>query len=552
MSSYQAANAAESELTGLELTRNAVAAARAKNAETNRTKTVEAIQKEGVEMDRQHAARISVVPDPLRGELEPASPYPIDALGDVLGGAVKAYHETIKAPLELCAQSVLAAASFAVQAHFDVAMPWGETKPTTLFFLTVGGSGERKSGVDDAVLGAAKEQVKQDLADYEAVYKDYLVKLQAWQDANEAAKAEAKKAGGKVGGASAKHFENAYRDVGEKPDAPIYPIGFVSDPTVEGLFKLLMVSQPSVALFSDEGGLLIGGHAMNSENVLKTMSRWCKLWDGSPYDRVRAGDGAGTLYGRRMALHQLAQPEVMSSLLDNSLANGQGFLARCLVAWPESTIGSRQVERFLNPKDRPEARKLYGKLKSLFEAPPSTNPLNQRELTPYALKLSKDASNLALKASNEFENLMKPGAELSELKDRTSKALDNALRLAAVLAVIDQGIGCREISAEHVCRGLDLIQWYLGEALRIKSASYVTQEIQDAETLIGWLKNKGIRLFRSKQVLKDGPNHLRSKPRFDKAIEVLTNSGWIETNKEGVEVDGVIAKRSWRVSDHVL
>ena len=109
----------------------------------------------------------------------------------------------------------------------------------------------------------------------------------------------------------------------------------MTDPTVEGMYKQLAIGQPSVALFSDEGGLLIGGHALNSENALKTMARWCKLWDGSPFDRVRAGDGAGVLYGRRMAFHQLAQPDVMATLLSDRMANGQGLLARCLVAWPD-------------------------------------------------------------------------------------------------------------------------------------------------------------------------------------------------------------------------
>jgi len=67
------------------------------------------------------------------------------------------------------------------------------------------------------------------------------------------------------------------------------------------------------------------------------MARWCKLWDGSPFDRVRAGDGVGILYGRRMCMHQLAQGDVMVKLLSDRMANGQGLLARCLVAWPEST-----------------------------------------------------------------------------------------------------------------------------------------------------------------------------------------------------------------------
>jgi putative DNA primase/helicase len=179
---------------------------------------------------------------------------------------------------------------------------------------------------------------------YMRALEDYEAEKAAWDHAVESARKSA--TSGKICAATATDVLAAVARCGEKPVASVAPLRFVTDPTVEGLYKLLATSQPSVALFSDEGGLLIGGHALNSDNALKTMARWCKLWDGAPYDRVRSVDGAGILYGRRMALHQLAQPDVMVKLLSDRLANGQGLLARCLVAFPESTIGTRHIERY--------------------------------------------------------------------------------------------------------------------------------------------------------------------------------------------------------------
>jgi putative DNA primase/helicase len=245
-------------------------------------------------------------------------------------------------------------------------MPWGEIKPLSLSMLTVGESGERKSGVDDLVLGAAKAQEREEMSAHEEAVSQYEAELSAWKKAAEQA---GKRASGKDKGAKDDYLKAA-DEVGPPPLAPVFPLRFVSDPTVEGLYKLLAIGQPSVALFSDEGGLLIGGHALNSDNALKTLARWCKLWDGSPYDRVRGGDGSGILYGRRMALHQLAQPEVMTTLLSDSMANGQGFLARCLVAWPETTIGERHIERYEWGGNRPEIKRLFGKLKALLETLP--------------------------------------------------------------------------------------------------------------------------------------------------------------------------------------
>lgn len=60
---------------------------------------------------------------------------------------------------------------------------------------------------------------------------------------------------------------------------------------------------------------------------------------------MRVGDGSGTYYGRRLTLHLMAQPVVASMLLSDPLAREQGFLARCLVSFPQPTAGTcRYVE----------------------------------------------------------------------------------------------------------------------------------------------------------------------------------------------------------------
>ena len=490
-------------------------------------------------------------PEPLRASVPPAEPYPVAALGVVLGEAAQALHETIKAPLPMCCQSVLAAASLAAQPHFDILLPWGKTRPLSLFLLTVGQSGERKSGVDDVVLGAAKKQERDDLESYQVDLAAYELALDSWKQAADAARraATSKKSG--TAPATADDVLRAVQAVGEQPIPPVMPLRFLTDPTVEGQFKLMASAQPSMALFSDEGGLLIGGHALNSDNALKTMARWCKIWDGSPFDRVRAGDGASILYGRRMALHQLAQPDVMTLLLSDRMANGQGLLSRCLVAWPESTIGRRHVERFEKPEDRREIKRLFAVLKTLMEVPPCTGK-NPQELTPAELPLSGEAVDLAVVAQNQFETLMAPGADLAELPDRTSKALENACRIAGVMTAIDSGLAAREVDRLHLERALIIMQWYLREALRIRGAAAIPQSVLDAESLSSWLKDRDITMFRSKQVLNGGPSHLRNKPRLMASIKELVDNGYLLENDSGTVVDGVRAKFSWKVLHHVV
>jgi len=373
-------------------------------------------------------------PEPLRAPLPKAEPYPVEALGDILGKAAQALHETVKAPLALCCQSVLASASLAAQAHFDVMLPHGQKKPLSLFLLSVAESGERKSGIDDVVLGAAKAQERLDMTGYQIELEQYEAELTRW-------KAEGDKQNKKpsnMNQATSDYAAAAAHD-NPKPKAPIMPLRFVTEPTVEGLYKLLAVGQPSVGLFSDEAGLLIGGHAMNSDNALKTMARLCKFWDGASFDRVRAGDGSGSLYGRRLAMHQQAQPDVMTKLLSDPMANGQGFLARCLVAWPESTIGTRYIDKFEWSGDRSELKRLFAVLMMLMQAEPRTE-ISAQELNPVELPLDEDATKMAIAASNRFETLMQSGNDLFEIRERTAKAVENACRIAGVLAVIDGGL----------------------------------------------------------------------------------------------------------------
>jgi putative DNA primase/helicase len=89
-------------------------------------------------------------PRPLMRELPPATPFPDEALGNILGPAARAINDRVRAPMAICGQSVLAAANLAVQAHADVELPIGRglAKPTSNFFVTVAVTGERKSASD--------------------------------------------------------------------------------------------------------------------------------------------------------------------------------------------------------------------------------------------------------------------------------------------------------------------------------------------------------------------------------------------------------------------
>lgn len=470
---------------------------------------------------------------------------PIEHLGTLLSNATSAIAETTGAPLALCAQSVLGMAALSAQAHFDVKLPWGyEVKPLSLFLLTVGASGERKSSVDGLVSRPAMDAQK-------AQRRNFSENMQGYENSSLLYKKQYETTGKKLTNTQSINIKELHEEIikecGQPPKRPIDPMRLVSDPTVEGLYMMLERSQPSVALFSDEGGLLIGGHAMNADNVLKTFARLCKLWDGAAFDRVRSGDGAGILYGRRLSMHLMAQPEVMSELLNNALADGQGILARCLVAWPVSTIGHREVVRDANTEEIKEITAFNQAITLLFETPPQTNKDDEQELDPITLVLSEGAKDTSQHFGQYLEDSMKPEHLFHEIKDRTSKGSGMACRIAGVLAVMDSGLDTRTIEVQHMTNACHLVEWYLKEALRIRGVSIISQKDTDANKLLKWLKDNNHKMFRSAQVLRSGPSVLRNKDRLQVAIGVLVESGYLNSNPKGTEVDGVKAKTSWTV-----
>ena len=87
-------------------------------------------------------------PRTLIREHPPADPFPIDALGDILGPAAEAIVDQVQCPAAIAGQSMLAAATLAVQAHADVKLTHGRRPPPSGLFVTVAGSGERTSDAD--------------------------------------------------------------------------------------------------------------------------------------------------------------------------------------------------------------------------------------------------------------------------------------------------------------------------------------------------------------------------------------------------------------------
>src|SRR5690606_19705296 len=129
--------------------------------------------------------------------------------------------------------------------------------------------------------------------------------------------------------------------LGAEPAMPPSRDRTVTEPTYEGLVRKFHEGQPSLGVFSDEGGQFLGGHAVGKDNRLKTLAAFNDLWQGNTNQRTRAGDGGQSWYGRRLAVHLMVQPSIARQFMSDPLVTDIGFLPRFLICQPKSTIATR-------------------------------------------------------------------------------------------------------------------------------------------------------------------------------------------------------------------
>lgn len=496
------------------------------------------IDKEQKRVDPEALKRIHAAasePEPLRRSLSPSKDYPVDALGTVLAAAARSLHANVKSPLALCGQSVLAAASLAVQPHADVYIH-GRQHPLTLWHITVAESGERKSATDTIALSAHRKHEHLAIHAYQRAFPTYQAQLAAYEAALKQVKNRKN--------ATVAEIAAAIAALGPVPSPPPRGILICAEPTVEALQKLYLANVPSLGLFSDEGAGFFGGYSMNSEHAQRSTSTLSKLWDDGSSDRIRATDGANKLYGRRLALHMLMQPVIAERVLSNELLVGQGFLARCLIAWPETTAGTRMYEA-VDVRNEPAIRIFGAHVATLLERAPRFSPDHEGELDPRALTLTPDALETWTTAHNAIEERMRPGGPYSHIKGWASKGPEQILRVAGVLTIFGN-VDARYIEAGAVADAARLVAWHLGEAMRLVDTASVPLKVQRAEAVLKWCREHGAALVDAKTLQNRGPSKVRQADDVTEAMAVLVEHGWA-TPVENPVINGKRVRRAWTV-----
>jgi len=472
-------------------------------------------------------------PRPLFRDLPDPEPFPVEVLGEILAPAANAIHDIIQSPMAVGAQSVLATATLAAQGCANVRLPHGSERPLSNFFVAILDTGERKTAADDL----ASTPIRQREAQLTITHKPSLAEHQVQQAVFDA---EWKKITGSRNLSAAEKAQHL-RNLGPKPEPPPYPMLVCGEPTYEGLFRLLRDGPHSVGVFSNEGGQLLGGYALNDDNRLKTAAGLSDGWDGKPWKRVRGGDGLTLLPHRRVTLNLMVQPLVAAPLLGDTLLRDQGLLSRILVCAPRPASGTR-FWKDPQPHSHQALATYAQRMLDLL----CRSPIADEEIYP-AMVFTTQARSMWIAFADSIEAQLGAEGGLSTVRGLANKAAEHAARLAGVLELVANP-EARAIAEPMLGAGIELIQFFLTEAVRLYEGMQVNTDLQQAARLLRWLHTSWTEPYISPvEVYQRGPREFREKDQASAALRILEEHGWLMPLQGGHEVAGQRRRDVWLI-----
>jgi hypothetical protein len=380
-------------------------------------------------------------PIPLFAEHEKPAPYPIDALPATVRKAVQAYHAFAQQPVELIATSALATISLAAQGLANVDRDGNLTGPCSLSFMTVAVSGERKTAADKRMRRALNEwQEERRKADAQTI-RAAERRLAIWQKQIDGMMAKIGKLAGSPRSEDQIEVQQLQSKIvaleSEKPTVPPEVKLFHEDATPEALAVALARGWPTASLWSDEGGLVIGSHAMSEDSAMRFLALLNRLWDGGTFDRQRESRNSAHVKGRRFTAALMLQPEALAKLVatGDGIARGVGAFARFLIARPSSTIGTRAYRP--GDPNGPELLAFDDRLRALLNL---RLPLDDEgALDPPVLRLSPEAFDIWRRLHDDIERELGGKGEFADLPDFGAKPAEQAARISCVLHIFTHG-----------------------------------------------------------------------------------------------------------------
>jgi len=476
-------------------------------------------------------------PKPLQLNNNDKPEFPIDALPSLFRETAEAIADKAQCPIDFAACSLLAVGSLAIQPHLYVVGPKYQTI-TSLHFASIGKSGERKSSCDNLAMKPVFVWQDQFLDQHEQAEKQYKINLARWKKAFEKILSK---------GLTPEATNEIIR-LGPEPERPLRPERITGDVTTEGLFHLFRKGNPSLGLFTAEGGTFVGGWGMNKDNRLKSGAWYSESWDGiKPLTRARgAKDEIDYVKNRRLAMHIMLQDEVADELYGMDILRTQGWLSRVLAYKPESLIGDR-LYKVDDERTNPSLERYYATMWNILNYPIPTLPGKLQEVNPYPIHLTGEATERWIEYFDSVEVASKKQTGAFEsIQGFASKVGENLLRLCGVTTGIEYFNAYKNdpanglISETCLDNNTKIMDYFLEHQLLIVNGSEDAADMANAVLLRDWIQNNIDGQFVTQREMQiSGPGRLRKDQiAREAAIALLEKHHWLEPRPLNAAING--------------
>lgn len=439
------------------------------------------------------------------------APFPYFMNLPAIRSAVDEAERNIQAPRSIIFSSALTAIALVQQGLIDVRKPNGQVVPTSLMFLTVADSGERKSTAENVFMEQIRTFQSEQKLECREKLRTWQVKHDIWKTQRKSIMRSIEKKA-EAGLPSDVDVQRLLEHENAEPQKLREFKILYEDSTSEALFYGLHRNLPTAGLVSSEGSATLAGPALND------LSKQNAIWSGDAIAVDRKTRPSFELTGRRLTVSLMVQSEPFDSYMARrgEAARGSGLLSRFLVSKPQSTQGNRITR---NKTLSWECReKFNARIQARLEE--NIGLLENPSQVRHVVDMSADASDVLLDIMNEIEVEIRPGGRFENAGDHASKLADNIARVAAHLHWFEGFEG--DISRETLEIAINICFWHSDEFLKLFLAP--PREVVDAHELSIWLyeiRTRGQRYIRKNHIRQYGPNRVRNKARLNEALDLL-------------------------------
>lgn len=444
---------------------------------------------------------------PLKPSADSLPPFPIDCLPSRLRNYVEAVAIHTQTPMDMAAGAALGVLAACLQGKVKVEGNIGHYEQTSLYIFLIAPPGSRKSAVIHAMTAAIEDyEQKYNEGNKTAMRRNKQERESLQRDINRLTR----QLEVKYDTLTELELQHTQDKLVELPEIKPLQI-FTDDCTSESMIRLLKDNHGRMALISAEGGAFdnIVGRYTKKPNLDVWLKGICG--DTIRVDRINREPD----YIRNPALSMIisAQPGVLSELMQSSLLDGRGFLARLFYI----NIPSAAMPKSFRSAPIPATiREDYDHL--IFHL------LNLSENEPITLHLAPEAINQMDELCHSVEAYLRN--EHRDMREWGSKDIGLVLRTAGLLHIAADGAG--DIQTEMVENAIRIGSYAFHHALYAYSILGADETVEKALHVVTKLRKLSVTsISRSDLYQKCRGRFFRDAKEMEPALNLLEQHGYI-------------------------